>query len=486
MPYRDRSERELKNTKRILENALAQVEREQAKRAGESELAPQSDLAVEQQEQQIEPRVVAGAADSEIEEAPEQTWHAPAVALRTTSAATSSDDMPTVAVPLGSLSASNAQPRSIRSLTRNPRLISSIKRVLRKSITFVFGIWIKMSTVMAKQLNWYPSVKPYVGYGTQEYSRLVCRTIYAPEHAKPHTPMRGIHAMLEVPSPGEPVRIDIDGVALKTVQVGTMEVYDRMDPTKTVTMDYSVSDSSGYLDLLAEHHLDPGVHTFSCTVKHRKPVQAELFTIPSTAKVGVISDVDDTVMVTQVPTLWKAAYNMLFLSPHKRASVPGMAVMFNKIQAMFPGAPFFYLSTSPWNVESSIRNFLIDYGFPDGALLLRDLDPRPKTFVPSGVQHKLEYAEQLMEDFSDMKFILIGDDGQKDPTTYAQIAKRYPGRILAIGIRQLSPRESSGSFGTVSGFSTTQPIPVTDVPVFTGTTGANIMKTMLPYLQQFV
>ncbi|MEE0653645.1 MAG: App1 family protein, partial [Bifidobacterium criceti] len=102
-----------------------------------------------------------------------------------------------------------------------------------------------------------------------------------------------------------------------------------------------------------------------------------------------------------------------------------------------------------------------------------------------GVQHKLEYAEQLMEDFPDMKFILLGDDGQKDPTTYAQIVKRYPGRVLAIGIRQLSPREAGGGLVSMSGFATTQPVPDTDVPVFTGATGANMMKTMLPYLEQF-
>ena len=114
--------------------------------------------------------------------------------------------------------------------------------------------------------------------------------------------------------------------------------------------------------------------------------------------------------------LWKAAYNLLFLNPKKKASVPGMSVLFTRIADLFPGAPFFYLSTSPWNVESSIRNFITDHGFPEGPLLLRDLDPRPKTFVPSGPQHKLEFAEQLMADFPDMKFILVGDDGQKDPT----------------------------------------------------------------------
>ena len=196
----------------------------------------------------------------------------------------------------------------------------------------------------------------------------------------------------------------------------------------------------------------------------------------------IISDVDDTIMITQAPVPWKAAYNLLFLDPKKKASVPGMSVLFTRIADLFPGAPFFYLSTSPWNVESSIRNFITDHGFPEGPLLLRDLDPRPKTFVPTGPQHKLEFAEQLMADFPDMKFILVGDDGQKDPTTYATIARRYPGRVLAIVIRELSPRESTG-LASVTGVTSTQPTPVTDVPVFTGTTGSNILKTMLPYLK---
>ncbi len=218
-------------------------------------------------------------------------------------------------------------------------------------------------------------------------------------------------------------------------------------------------------------------------MRSRKPVNANLFTIPSGTKVGVISDVDDTIMVTQAPRLMKAAYNLLLLNPRKKVPVASMNLLFNRIADMFTDAPFFYLSTSPWNVESSIRHFITNHGFPEGPLLLRDLDPRPKTFVPSGVQHKLEYAEQLMADFPDMKFILIGDDGQKVPTTYATIARRYPGRVLAICIRQLTPREVAGNIGSVAGRANTQPMPVTDVPVFTGATGSNIMKTMLPYLR---
>ena len=357
-------------------------------------------------------------------------------------------------------------------------------RIFRRIVTGVFSLWAKISTTIVTNLNWRQQVEPYVGYGTSNFSRLICRTVYEPLRRQPGALMRGWRGMLAVPAPKVKVKLSIDGVPVETVQVGTSEVYDRVDRFRERSIDYAVSDSAGYLDLVADRALEPGIHHVSYQVEGRHAVDSNLFTIAPGTRVGVISDVDDTIMITQAPTLWKAAYNLLLLNPQKRAYVPGMAVLFNRIADIFPDAPFFYLSTSPWNVESSIRHFIENYGFPDGPLLLRDLDPRPKTFIPSGVQHKLEYAEQLMGDFPDMKFILIGDDGQKDPTTYATIAKRYPGRVLAIGIRQLSPRESS-PLGPVRGMTQSQPSPVTDVPVFTGTTGANLMKTMLPYLRQF-
>ncbi|WP_420897193.1 App1 family protein [Bifidobacterium dolichotidis] len=396
--------------------------------------------------------------------------------------------MPTVSVATArELIAQTSKYRSIPAHLRNRIGISRFKKPIIKFLTKAFGIWTRISTSYAHQMGWYPSVKPYVGYGTEQFSRLICRTVFAPRHVNPHKPVRGIRAMLDVAAPYECVRIDIDGTPLRTVQIGEIERFERNDPQRARTSDYAISDQAGYLDLLAEHPLTPGIHTMKCHVPHRAPVSAELFTISEHCPVGIISDVDDTIMVTQVPTIWRAAYNMLLSNPRKRASVPGMAVMYNKLQRMFPQAPFFYLSTSPWNVESQIRGFITDYGFPDGPMLLRDLDPRPKTFVPSGVNHKLEYVDQLMDDFPQMRFILLGDDGQQDPTTYATIARRYPGRVLAIGIRQLSVREASGGLPVAMrrGMAVTQPIPDTEVPVFTGTTGANLMKTMLPYLQQF-
>lgn len=389
-----------------------------------------------------------------------------------------SDDMPTVPIPARKAATTFDTPSKRERIEVKP----PITRFIRRAVTRVFGVWSRISTQVVRQWDWYPRVEPYVGYGTGDYSRLICRTVYAPKHAQSGELIRGIRGMLAIPAPRTHVQASIDDMPLNTVQIGVSEVYDKVDRTRDLGSEYAISDSAGYLDLVAEHRLVPGIHRVSYSVANRKPVSANLYTIPASAKVGIISDVDDTIMITQAPVPWKAAYNLLFLDPKKKASVPGMSVLFTRIADLFPGAPFFYLSTSPWNVESSIRNFITDHGFPEGPLLLRDLDPRPKTFVPTGPQHKLEFAEQLMADFPDMKFILVGDDGQKDPTTYATIARRYPGRVLAIVIRELSPRESTG-LASVTGVTSTQPTPVTDVPVFTGTTGSNILKTMLPYLK---
>ena len=181
-------------------------------------------------------------------------------------------------------------------------------------------------------------MEPYVGYGTEHYSRLICRTVYGPFKRQAGRLTRGIRAMLTIPSPHTKVRIAIDGVPLETVQVGASEVHDEVDAQRNVSSEFAASDSAGYLDLVAEHSLEPGVHDVSYKVRSRKPVTANLFTIPSGTKVGVISDVDDTIMVTQAPSLMKAAYNLLLLDPKKKmpvepavqphcGHVPGRAVL---------------------------------------------------------------------------------------------------------------------------------------------------------------
>ncbi len=172
-------------------------------------------------------------------------------------------------------------------------------RRMRRAVTGTFGLWVRLSTAVARKLDWFPRVDPYVGYGTEVYSRLICRTVYAPKHSNAGTLTRGIKGMLAIPASRVQVRISIDGTPLETVQIGESERYDEFNPVRDLGSEYAVSDESGYLDLVAEHQLETGVHRVTYRVKGRPEVSASLFTIPSSAKVGIISDVDDTVMVTQ-------------------------------------------------------------------------------------------------------------------------------------------------------------------------------------------
>lgn len=78
----------------------------------------------------------------------------------------------------------------------------------------------------------YPRVEPYVGYGTGDYSRLICRTVYPWQDAQSGELIRGIRGMLAIPAPRTHVQASIDDMPLNTVQIGVSEVYDKVDRTR--------------------------------------------------------------------------------------------------------------------------------------------------------------------------------------------------------------------------------------------------------------
>lgn len=355
-----------------------------------------------------------------------------------------------------------------------------ITRAGRGLATSIFDNWVRISTTVTRTMGWKPRVTPYIGYGTEKYARLICRTVFAPRNTADAVPIsRGARAALMVPAAYVPVSITIDGVPLASVQIGTSEANDPVDSAKNLPVNFAISDSHGYLDLVAEGTNRPGVHDVEYTVEGRRPIHASLYTVSSSAKIGIISDIDDTVLVTDVPEVFVAAKNMLFTNPRLRRAVTGMPEFYRALDAQLDGrAPFFYLSTSPWNIEPALRRFIDVNDFPRGPLMLRDFDPRPKTFIPTGTQHKLEFCAQLMDDFPNMRFILIGDNGQHDPQTYAEVVRKYPRRVLAIGIRQLQSEEPMHFSAALHA------MPNVGVPVFFGRTGGNLARTMLPFLQQ--
>ena len=108
-----------------------------------------------------------------------------------------------------------------------------------------------------------------------------------------------------------------------------------------------------------------------------------------------------------------------------------------------------YLSTGAWNITPTLRRFLTRNGYPRGTFLLTDWGPTPDRWFRSGSQHKVNSLKRLAQEFPQMQWILIGDDGQRDPDIYNGFAVRYPQNVAAIMIRNLTVGESVLASGRV-------------------------------------
>ncbi len=160
--------------------------------------------------------------------------------------------------------------------------------------------------------------------------------------------------------------------------------------------------------------------------------------IPSRG-VSVITDIDDTIKISNVLDKKELLRNT-FLRPYR--AVPGMARLFAVWQAR--GAVFHYVTASPWQIYESLAGFTADNGFPEGVFHMRSfgfpfnftslLDPADTVKIP--------HITTLMERFPRHRFILVGDSGERDPEIYGEIARRFPGRVMAVYIRNVGNEEA--------------------------------------------
>jgi phosphatidate phosphatase APP1 len=156
----------------------------------------------------------------------------------------------------------------------------------------------------------------------------------------------------------------------------------------------------------------------------------------------VLSDVDDTVMVTALPRPFIAFWNSFVLDEHARIPVPGMAVLLDQLLRQHPGSPMVYLSTGAWNVAPTLWRFLGRHLFPAGSMLLTDWGPTHDRWFRSGRDHKLTNLRRLAAEFPNVKWLLIGDDGQHDESIYTQFMDEHPEAVAGVAIRRLLPAEA--------------------------------------------
>jgi len=154
---------------------------------------------------------------------------------------------------------------------------------------------------------------------------------------------------------------------------------------------------------------------------------------------GVISDIDDTILISHATRTGKKFWLSVSKNAYTRRPFPGVSRFYEALSEKGKH-PVFYVSSSDWNLYDMIRDFLNYRKIPLGPVLLKDLHVDLRNIWKSGGgshQHKLEKIEMLLDLYPGMKFILIGDSGQHDPELYAEIMSSHPARVIAVYIREI-------------------------------------------------
>ena len=172
--------------------------------------------------------------------------------------------------------------------------------------------------------------------------------------------------------------------------------------------------------------------------------------VPGGARVGIISDIDDTVVHSSANSVLKMAWIVLRNNAHTRLTFEGVAAFYGALQRGADGQaynPIFYVSSSPWNIYDVLEDFLNVHGVPAGPLFLKDWSP---SVLGRHRTYKLGMIRALLRTYSQLPFVLIGDSGEEDPEIYHQAVREHPGRIRAIYIRDVTTAGREAEVRTIA------------------------------------
>lgn len=173
------------------------------------------------------------------------------------------------------------------------------------------------------------------------------------------------------------------------------------------------------------------------------------------ARLGVISDIDDTILQSSIVD-WKTAAELLFLhNARTRKPLLGVARLYQSLQSgaqRKAGHPIFYVSNSPWNLYDLLDDFFDLNGIPFGPVFLRRMGLHADEVMGAPGDHKLLRVRTLIRRLPQLRWVLLGDSGQMDAETYSEVAREFGDRILAIYIRDVDPGTASLRDGRVDAF----------------------------------
>ncbi|KAG9099883.1 hypothetical protein FS749_000141 [Ceratobasidium sp. UAMH 11750] len=169
-------------------------------------------------------------------------------------------------------------------------------------------------------------------------------------------------------------------------------------------------------------------------------VQAQGEVRLSCARVRVISDIDDTVKISEVLMGVRAIFHNVFVRHLDELVVPGMPELYAKLAAR--GVGFHYVSNGPYELLPVLLDFFGISNLPKGSVKLKSYGGRSLfqgLWGESAADRKRGNVVEVLDSFPGCKFILVGDTGEQDLELYSVLAQERPHQIIALFLRDVTP-----------------------------------------------
>ena len=156
-----------------------------------------------------------------------------------------------------------------------------------------------------------------------------------------------------------------------------------------------------------------------------------------------ISDIDDTFLISHSSGLRKRLYVLLTKNARSRKPFAGVVNHYQFLalsgQQRGESNPFFYVSSSEWNLFEFIKEFSNKNGLPKGVYLLNELKKFNEVWRTGQNKHATKFFRivRIIEAFPQRQFILFGDDSQEDPNIYLSLVEHFSNKIFSVYIRRI-------------------------------------------------
>lgn len=227
-------------------------------------------------------------------------------------------------------------------------------------------------------------------------------------------------------------RSKISGMLSSWLASGTVRI--ETSNGKNVVADVRDGEFSGTLPVK-----DPA--SFTLKVFHENElIWTERFSFANAPDYIVVSDIDDTILVTEVTSKRKLVYNSLLKKLDARKPVEGTPEFYQDLAKgkTTLGKPYFvYLSSSPSYFSRLLKAFMAKHDFPAGTVILK------KSLRSGGhEQHKSDWLKKIAQLFPGKPMILIGDSGEQDPFIYSSFVENseHGPRVQKIIIHEVTGR----------------------------------------------